>query len=157
MKAFIIKHKKILLCLLIVLLLGTTVYTVCCFNSWGVKMSQMPAPYLWIYLRTNGFPNISYKTANNMRFSIEVLEDDLYYDCGLSLPDVAEGWAELAVKADGKPLFLCGPEAPEDEVRAALAQSRGDAGKVQPIEALKERIQIHLTQVVFGNGTVFPA
>ena len=102
MKNFFARYKKVLLCLLVVLLLGITVYTVCCFNGWGVKMSQMPAPYLWIYLRTNGYPDSSYETANAMRFGIEKLEESIrVYErvvvpYNLSLPDAAEGWADLA-------------------------------------------------------------
>ena len=100
-KAFIIKHKKILLCLLIVLLLGITVYTVCCFNGWGVQMSDMPAPYLWIYLRTNGFPDMSYASISGVRSSIAQLEEGIN-DYGvvnipaISYTEAAKGWAKLA-------------------------------------------------------------
>ena len=95
MKALLVKHKRILLCLLIVLLLGVTVYTVCCFNGWGVQMSEMPVPYLWIYLRTNGYPNISYEAANDMRYGIEKLEDNLYYGLAMSSQDPENGWMKL--------------------------------------------------------------
>ncbi len=95
MKAFLIKHKRILLCLLIVLLLGITVYTVCCFNGWGIQMSKLPGPYLWIYLRSNGYPDISYEAANDMRIGIEALEDNLYYGLLMGHQDPEKSWMKL--------------------------------------------------------------
>lgn len=77
MKAFIMKHKKILLCLLIVLLLIATVYTVCSINEWRVKMSELPKPVLWLYLRTNGY-KLTYASVDRHRSLIAHIEEDVH-------------------------------------------------------------------------------
>ena len=65
-----------------------------------------------------------------------------------------EGGTEIAVKADGQPLLLGGLEAAQDKVGAVAVQCRGNAGQVQPVKAVKQRIKIDLAQVVLGQSAV---
>ena len=61
--------------------------------------------------------------------------------CFLPGPQFA---AEIAVEADGKALCLGGLQTAQDEIGAALIQGGGDAGQVQPVEAVEQLVQIHL-------------
>ena len=65
-----------------------------------------------------------------------------------------QGGAEVAVKADGQALLLGHLEHFQDQAAAVGSQRRGNAAEVQPVEAVQQGVQIHLGEVVLGDGAV---
>ena len=65
-----------------------------------------------------------------------------------------QGGAEIAVEADGQALVFGDLEHIQNEGAAVGCQCRGDAAQVQPVVAVQQSIQIHLREIVLGNGTV---
>ena len=65
-----------------------------------------------------------------------------------------QGGAEVAVEADGQALLLGHLEHIQNEGTAVGGQCRGDAAEVQPVEAVQQGVQVHLREVVLGDGAV---
>ena len=89
------------------------------------------------------------------------LDAEQYINVGQALGAVVAGilpgpqrGTEVAVKADGQALLLGSAQAAQDKIGAVFVQRRGNAGQVQPVEAVKQLIQIDLGQVVLGQGAV---
>ena len=65
-----------------------------------------------------------------------------------------QGRAEVAVKADGQALFLGFFQAGHHKIGAVLTQSRGNAGKMQPVKAVQQGVQIHFGKVILRKSGV---
>ncbi len=66
-------------------------------------------------------------------------------------PEIA---AEVAVEADRHPLLLCRLHAVQDQVLAAAAEGRRDAGQVQPVEAIQKLSQVHAGEIILRDRAV---
>ena len=57
-----------------------------------------------------------------------------------------EPGAEVAVEAGGQAHLLGDLQTVEDEVGADFIQGRGDAGDMEPVEALQKLVDVHLAR-----------